>query len=450
MAMTHRQTIDHMKCILSPMLTLALVGGVLPMTAEAQQKTVSQEDYQRLLKEHEQLRKDFEELRAMQLQLSRSLTNRAPVVPVHGEAAGVAMDSGKELSAIKDQVKYVVPGLDKMMVTGYGSAGFESRHLEDKKFSAQFNPMFVWKPSDRWLFEGEMELELEGSETSTALEMAHLSYIANDYLTLSAGKFLNPMNAFVERFHMAWVNRLPDKPLAVYDGLLPETYLGFQARGGTELGSTKLNYAAFVANAPTLNSTAATADDVAALGTLNYNNFDNTNGHIATGGRIGFLPFPEIEFGYGVHYSGVGDPGNNTTALMQSVDFSWLHDADWLKGSLRLNAQYVWSHVKAMTYTDDTLAPVDFRNNRNGGYVQLAWRPTQFGPRFVKSLEPVVRWDTLRQANTPVGYNEERLTLGLNYWFRPNTVFKLAYQFDNKDHGAPDQNAILIQVSTGL
>src|SRR6185369_10236680 len=112
------------------------------------------------------------------------------------------------------------------------------------------------------MFEGELELELEDGETTTALEQAHLSYLANDYMTFDAGKFLNPMNAFVERFHMAWVNRLPDKPLAVYDGLLPETYVGGQVRGGVPLGETKLNYAGFIANAPSLQTAPAEFADL--------------------------------------------------------------------------------------------------------------------------------------------------------------------------------------------
>src|SRR2546430_10255108 len=48
------------------------------------------------------------------------------------------------------------------------------------------------------------------------------------------------------------VNKLPDKPLAVYDGLFPESEMGAQLRGVIPIGPTKLEYAAFVANAPGL------------------------------------------------------------------------------------------------------------------------------------------------------------------------------------------------------
>src|SRR6266852_3982686 len=112
--------------------------------------------------------------------------------------------------------------------------------------------------------------------------MAQMSYVLNDYMTIGAGKFLNPTDYFVERQHMGWVNKLPDKPLAVYDGLMPETELGAQLRGVIPIGPTKLEYAAFVANAPDL---IMTPDDT--LGTLDFENFDNAGGHVALGGHVG-------------------------------------------------------------------------------------------------------------------------------------------------------------------
>ena len=111
-------------------------------------------------------------------------------------------------------------------------------HGREETFSRPtFNPIFLWKISDRLLFEGELELELEERETSLSLEMAQVSYLVNGYMTLGAGKFLNSMDYFVERQHMAWVNKLPDKPLAVYDGLAPESLVGVQLRGGIPIGN---------------------------------------------------------------------------------------------------------------------------------------------------------------------------------------------------------------------
>jgi hypothetical protein len=309
--------------------------------------------------------------------------------------------------------------------------------------------MFLWKQNDRFFFEGEIEMELEGSETALQLETASQYYVANDYLTIGAGKFLNPMNSFVERYHMPWVNRLPDKPLAVYDGLLPESYVGFQLRGGLPVAATKLNYAFFVANAPTLVQSGA---ELAEAGTLAWDNFDNVGSHYVIGGHVGFLPLPELEIGYGLHYSPLGD---GVDALLQSVDLNYVRDSEALRGVVRLTAQWVWSDVGDVTYDEGNFGGtpgdlITFSNRRNGGYAQIAYRPTKVACGFLRDLEGVFRYDMLKQKLTPVGFDESRYTIGLNYWFGPSTVLHAAYQIVDRTGDNQNLNAVLIQAAMGF
>jgi hypothetical protein len=359
------------------------------------------------------------------------------------------------------------PGSTKMLLGGYGSATFmatrggygpaapvppDSRDA-NSSFTATFNPIFLWKLSDRLLFEGEMELELEGSDTSTALEMAQISYVLNDYVTIGAGKFLNPADYFVERQHMAWVNKLPDKPLAVYDGLMPESLLGVQVRGGIPVGPTKIGYAFFAANAAALTTTPADPANPIELGTLSFDNFDNSNGHISVGGRIGFYPIPELEVGYGFQTSAVGPRGSNIRALLQSADLSYVRDSEVLKGTVNLRGQWVWSDVDSFTYDasgSGGFGPLTFNNKRNGGYAQLAYRPSKLENSIVKNLEPVVRYDMINQKKTPVGFDERRLTVGLNYWIGPSAVVKVAYEFDRQNGTGENGNAFFSQFALGF
>jgi hypothetical protein len=71
-------------------------------------------------------------------------------------------------------------------------------------------------------------------------------------MTLEAGKFLNPMNIFVERYAPNWIKKLPDAPLAIYDGILPEPNVGVQLRGAIPIGPSRLKYAGYVSNATSL------------------------------------------------------------------------------------------------------------------------------------------------------------------------------------------------------
>ena len=451
-------------------------------TAQAQDQTntdkfVSKDDYLKLKEDHAKLKQELDALKnQMQEVLKKTAAPESEALKTQlqdlqkkataqqSETDQALDDLDKQVKAAKQMAKDSFPGTTKMLLGGYGSATFtstttgygpsqppaETPAADDRPghnfFTATFNPIFLWKVSDRLLFEGEIEVELGGTEASFALEMAHLSYIANDYLTVSAGKFLNPMDYFVERQHMAWVNKLPDKPLAVYDGLLPEGLLGIQARGAVPVGPTKFGYAFYAANAPSLITSPADASHPVDVGTLEFDNFDNIGNHVAVGGRLGFYPIPELEVGYGFQFAGVG-PG--VDAVFHSADLTYVRESPRLMGTINLHAQWVWSDIGRATY-DIGNGPFSFNNKRDGGYVQLAYRPTRLEQAFVKNLEPVFRYDVINQKNTPVGFDEQRWTIGLDYWLTPSTVAKIAYEWDRQDGGGKDGEALMIQFALGF
>jgi hypothetical protein len=378
----------------------------------------------------------------------KGVSEEKQVVTVPPEAA--TEELRQEVETLKTQVKETFPGTTKFLLAGYGTAGFTARSGEDPFFDAAFNALFLWKLTDRLFFEGEMELEFEDEATTINLEVAQASYLLNDYMTIGVGRFLNPMDFFVERQHMNWVNKLPDKPLAVYDGLFPESELGGQLRGVIPIGPTKLEYAAFVANAPGLITA---PDDFSEFGMLDFDNDANTGGHVAVGGHIGFIPIPQLEIGYGIQRSKVGPRDQAVVNVLQSVDFNYVSDSALLKGLINLRAQWGWSHVGDFVYDSDGsqgFGPLEFNNNRNGGYAQLSYRPTHIDNDYIKNFEGVFRYDRLNQLHTPVGFDEQRWTFGLNYWVTPSAVVKLAYEVDDKNGGARDQNAFLMQAAVGF
>ena len=50
----------------------------------------------------------------------------------------------------------------------------------------------------------------------------------------------------------------------------------------------------------------------------------------------------------------------------------------------------------------------------------------------------------------PAQFDETRWTLGIDYWLRPNAVFKLAYRIDRSDDPGEDANALLTQFAIGF
>ena len=463
---------------MNPIIALILACAIASATSVglAQDQTntdkfVSKEDYLKLKEDHDKLKQELDALKSqMQEVLKKTASPESEAVKAQmqdlqkkelarqAETDQALDDLEKQVKAAKQMAKDSFPGSTKMLIGGYGSATFTATSSgygpaqplppDDRNghnfFTATLNPFLLWKLSDRLLFEGELELELEGSETSTALEMAQMSYLVNDYITVGAGKFLNPMDYFVERQHMAWVNKLPDKPLAVYDGLLAESLLGLQVRGAIPAGPTKFGYAFYIANAPSLN---VDTNDLG-LGTFEFDNFDNLGNHVAVGGRIGFYPLPELEIGYGFQFAGVGPSGTDVNANFHSVDLSYVRELAWLKGAINLHAQWVWSLVDRPSAS--SLPGLQFPNDRDGGYVQLAYRPTKIEIPFLSNLEPVLRYDVVDQRKTPVGFDEHRWTVGLDYWLSPSTVAKLAYEWDRQNGSGENGRAFMLQFAVGF
>jgi hypothetical protein len=69
---------------------------------------------------------------------------------------------------------------------------------------------------------------------------------------------------------------------------------------------------------------------------------------------------------------------------------------------------------------------------------------------FLSNLEAVVRYDVINQKKTPVGFDEHRWTVGLNYWLTPSTVTKIAYEWDRQHGGGENGGAFMLQFALGF
>jgi len=428
---------------------LSLAFATLPCVAQQPpnpDKYVTREEYDKVVKELDAIKK--------KLGISEE---KAGTQQKENEQTFEEYD--KELKSLKSQVMSALPGKTKPLITGYGFAGYTDRKGEKGTFEAGLNPILLWKLSDRLFFEGELELELSNNdegegETELDLEYANLSYIVNDFVTLKAGKFLAPFGTFADRLHAAWINKLPDAPLPFgHDGLGPTSEIGLQASGGAPLGPTKVNYAFYVSNGPRLNTG---KDEPEEAGMLHFDNNLDINDNKAVGTRIGFLPIPQLEVGYSFQYAKVG-ADVDASAYLHAVDIGYVRDSDLLKGVIDVRGQWVWSMVDRVTYDPDGslgFGPLSFNNKRDGGYIQLAYRPSKIGPAWFRDLEGVVRWDMInRPASAPMGTDETRWTFGLNYWIGASTVIKAAYQTGERDSrmdGKSHVDAILVQAAMGF
>ena len=135
---------------------------------------------------------------------------QTPPPPASSGGDGDAIaDLEAQIKQLKSRMDANESGSNKFLLTGYATADYTVRQGQNRVFGASFNPIFLWKINDKLLFMAEPEFELneETRETGVNLEFANLVYFLNDYVTLSAGKFLTPFSTFTERYHPGWINK---------------------------------------------------------------------------------------------------------------------------------------------------------------------------------------------------------------------------------------------------
>ncbi|MCK6372264.1 MAG: hypothetical protein L6Q83_13255, partial [Gammaproteobacteria bacterium] len=439
--------------LISAALFLTSVAG--SVTAHAQQpaaddRYVSKTQYEELKAAHEQLKQEFEVLRR-QIQGPRSDTIPSPetqdaFTPPPSPPGAVATlqsieDLKRELAGVRQLADASRPGTTRFLFAGSAAAGYTDSDADHSTFSAGFDPVFYVLLSDRMFFAGELEIELEDSEVEVGLEYAQIAYHLSDYATLVGGKFPNPGNYFIERLHSTWINKLPDAPLpfAGDTALQADSQVGVELRGALPISDTRLGYAVYLSNGSGIRT------DEERAGTLDDANFTDGNGNKAFGGRIGWVPIPNLEIGYGFELADVGQEDlTGIDARTQAVDLSYVRSAGALKGSIDVRAQYIWVDID-----NPNIEPLTFTNDSSGGYAQVAYRPTLVSRSFLRDVEGVFRYDWLDlPADAPLNVDEQRSTIGLNYWLTPSTALKAAYEFDDLD-GEADNDAVLFQFATG-
>jgi hypothetical protein len=444
----------------------SLAAAEQPATSDA---PVSRREYEQLLQDQKQLRQELDKLKA---ERAAPATQPAPTVtakPAAPAAPGKEPATLEDLDELEARLKKTtemahagLPGIEHLVIAGDAAVGYTNQNKAPSSFSASFSPLFLFQPTDRLLFEAALDINIgtdgtNSSSTSVDLTIADASYIVNDNLIVGGGLFVVPFGQYHNHFDPPWINKLPDDPLVFSDGgIAPGSEVGIFAKSvfpvsfmKKMLPSAKVTADLYLTNGPNL----ITADPGAA-GQLNFDDFTDLNNGKAVGGRIAFLPHPNVEVGYSMQYSQTSPAGfQHVHALLQAADVNWVQEVRPLGGVFTTRAEWVWSQVEDATY-DATGAlgfgPTRFGNWRQGGYCLVAYRPTLSSNEWLRNTEFVFRYDMQRTPlSAPGGEHENRYTLGVDYWLTPSWVLKAAYEFDNRKIGV-EQSAFFVQLGIGL
>jgi hypothetical protein len=254
----------------------------------------------------------------------------------------------------------------------------------------QINPVLLLPLGDRWLvesraeFEGQFQRPLEGGPyagpVTKHVDYAQVDYIANPYLTVTAGTFLTPFGIFNERLYPVWIRFLQADPLILPINTAPSD--GAMLRGGFPVSSSaNINYAAYVS---------ATSIGI-----------DSVDSERHAGGRLGFFfPAHRLEvggsfqrtlqddrknaFGFHAEWQPTRVPLTVRTEFARSFEGSGY----WAEGGYRLSQAHFWQ--KAMRRTE------------------LVGRAQQF---FVGGVDP----DTAAELGLPPANTREG-EFGINYF----------------------------------
>lgn len=343
----------------------------------------------------------------------------------------------QEIEQLKTESDSYRAGKSKFLLRGYAHSGLQITEDEFSFVGGSFNPLFLYKQSDRLIFESELELELVGGEVELGVEYANMSYLLSKNLTLRAGKFLVPFGIFVPNLHPAWINKFPTMPLgAGHDGIMPTNDIGLELRGGSYLGNLKVNYSIYAVNGSQLNDGEHEPEEA---GILHHAVFPDNNKGKTLGGRLGIFPFSNssLELGVSGMYGKVGAKETeleDVNALHYAFDLSYVKSISSLSSVLDLKAQYTAVNVDDANYPDheDPDDFVTFDNSSTTWFAQLSLRPALLENKFVRNLEFAGRYSSLK---TPEGSewetDETQIDLGINYWLDWRTLFKVSYRISN-------------------
>jgi len=349
----------------------------------------------------------------------------------------------------------------KWHLSGYAQTGVEitdEAGRDDTFIAGTFNPVFHFQYKDIALFESELELAANSDGgTDVELEYASIDLLLHDNLTFVAGKFLSPVGQFQERLHPAWINRLPDAPAGFgHGGVAPRSEVGIMARGGVAFDPVTVNYALFGGNGPRVEFDDGELEGIELEG---FGLDDNQNK--AVGGRIGVLPLSYLEIGASFLTSKIdGDKEDGVAGDVSSGRFTlWGVDAAYTRGAWDVRAELVsanlgsfFSQHESGAASTEAVPETDWL----AWYAQVAYKLSGLTDRPVlKNAELVGRYSDLDvdgfEHFIEHARPEHRWTLGLNYWFAPTLVGKVAVSLrDFSDGQSDDATEVRFQLGYGF
>lgn len=243
------------------------------------------------------------------------------------------------------------PDNDRPVPILTGNAGyFTTVDAGNNELVPEVNPVLLLPLGDKWLVEARAGFYAEferpgagqpyGGKVEKDLDYLQADYIANRYVTITAGRFLTPFGIYNERLYPIWIRDLHEVPLIF--PLESGSSDGVMLRGGVPLSSwANLNYATYFSA---------------------QNTNETLDSDRAVGGRAGiFFTRPRVEVGgswkkslvedransFGFHFA--WQPSPVPLNLRAEYARSNYGSGYWIEGAYRLSQVPAWNRVMRRT-----------------------------------------------------------------------------------------------------
>jgi len=231
-----------------------------------------------------------------------------------------------------------------------GNAGyFTTSDNGTTELVPEVNPVLLLPLGDRWLVESRAEFygrfdsakgQPYGGEVYKQLDYLQADYIANPYLTVTAGRFLTPFGIYNERLYPIWIRDLQQVPLIF--PLESGSSDGVMLRGGFPVSSwANLNYATYFS---TLN-TNTTLESDRGFGTRAGIFFNRPRIEVGASWRKELMEQRHNSYGFHFAWQPLPIPLNLRAEYARSEYGSGY----WVEGAYRFSQVPVWNQVMRRT-----------------------------------------------------------------------------------------------------
>jgi hypothetical protein len=426
----------------------------------ADDRPVTREEFDRVLKELDSLKKEG---------LSAGAGARAGAVDDARDRKGAVtsdrLPPGKGGVYDKPFLRGAGP---RAYLGGYFDVEYRDAENADHEFRFhRFVPLIYADLHERVRFASEIEIE-DGSDVG--VEFATLDLLLVQPANFRGGVILDPLGKF-NLIHDSPLNDLTDRPLVnqfVIPTTLREIGVGLFGTVTPDSFSWEVKYEAYLTSGFKGLSDDMALDPAISRGSglrgarphedaLGTRSFGDNNNELAGVGRLSVSPVLGSELGVSAHHGTYDEAGRNDLTIAAVDGLYTLRQfevGDLPVGPIEILAEGAYASIERNSFARSEGVPDDMW----GYYAQINYHflPEYFlprGARLTTSIFPdstftlVGRWDYVDLD----GSRRERITVGLN--FRPieSTVFKLDYQFNHGAGKAPasaDDDAFLISLAS--